>query len=40
MYLSEGKGYQAGQVSAGDPKKESFCHILIPFHLLMQKYLK
>ena len=40
MRLSEVKGKRTGQVSAQSPKKRSFCYILIPFHLLMQKELK
>ena len=40
MRLSEDKGEQAGQVSAGNPKKGSFRQIVFPFHLLMQNGLK
>ena len=40
MRLSQAKGEQTGQVSAGSPQKGSFRQTLIPFHHLMQNDLK
>ena len=36
----EAQSEETDQVSAGSTKRGFFCHILIPFHLFMQKALQ